>query len=256
MTAELPLEIAAPPPRRRVQWSKARETLGRLIEDPERTEQVFELIDALAGNSGERLFQRFLRHENGMALLREKPSLLATLSDLAALEALPEGSFGRAYARFMREGELHAQGLVDASEEAERGESKELLDPNREWFFARLRDMHDLWHVLTGYGRDLAGEAANLAFTYAQIRNRGIGAIVLAAMLVGPKTLDLFWPRYLFRAWRRGARAALLAAARYEELLPLPLEEARRQLGVSAPADAHPAGILVANLEDVTAVAR
>ena len=129
MTAELPLVIAPPPPRRKVQWRKAREALGRLIDDPERTEQVFELIDALAGNSGERLFQRFLLHENGMALLREKPSLLAALSDLATLEALPEGSFGRAYARFMREGELRAQGLVEASEEAERDERAEPIDP-------------------------------------------------------------------------------------------------------------------------------
>ena len=28
-----------------------------------------------------------------------------------------------------------------------------------------MRDMHDLWHVLTGYGMDEAGEAANLAFS-------------------------------------------------------------------------------------------
>lgn len=256
MTADAGFEIAPPPPHRKVQWRKARAALDRLIEDPERTEQVFELIDALAGNSGERLFQRFVRHENGRALLREKPSLLATLSDLDALEGLPEGSFGRTYAAFMREEQLDARGLAEASEEAEREEREEPLDPEREWFFMRLRDTHDLWHVLTGYGRDLAGEVANLAFTYAQIKNRGIGAILLAAMALGPKSLDLHWPRYLFRAWRRGSRASLLAAARYEELLPLPLEEVRRRLGVSAPEQAHPAGILVATQEDLVAVAR
>jgi ubiquinone biosynthesis protein COQ4 len=256
MTAELLPEIAAPPPRRKVQWRRARATLGRLIEDPERTEQVFELIDALAGDSGERLFQRFVRHPNGPSLLREKPSLLAALSDRARLEALPDGSFGRAYAEFMRAADLDAQGLVEASEEAERGDRAEPLDPDREWFYARLRDMHDLWHVLTGYGRDVAGEAANLAFTYAQTRNRGIGAIVLAAMLIGPKSLDMAWPRYLFRAWRRGARATLLAAVRYEELLPLPLDEVRRRLAVSEPSLAHPKGIIVASPDDMVAVPR
>lgn len=247
--------IAPPPPRRRVQWGKAWSALRRLIDDPERTEQVFCLIDALAGNSGERLFQRFVRDERGPSLLREKPSLLEALSDLDRLAALPEQSFGHAYARFMREGGIAAQGLVDASEQAERDPHDAPPDPDREWFFERLRDMHDLWHVLTGYGRDLAGEAANLAFSYAQTRNRGIGAIVLAAMVVGPRSLDLFWPRYLWRAWRRGARATLLAAAPYEELLALPLDEVRRRLAVSPPDEAHPSGILVANGQDVVAEA-
>ena len=86
---DAPLAIAPAPPRRRVQWRRARRALGRLIDDPERTEQVFELIEALAGNSGERLFQRLVRHPDGPRLLREKPALLASLRDLPALESLP-----------------------------------------------------------------------------------------------------------------------------------------------------------------------
>lgn len=247
--------IAPPPPRRRVQWRKARTALSRLIADPERTEQVFELIDALAGNSGERLFQRFLRNPDAPRLLDEKPSLLRALSDRAALEALPAGTLGREYARFMRAGGIDAQGLVDASEEADRSSREDTpIDAERMWFYDRLRDMHDLWHVLTGYGRDLAGEAALLAFTHAQTRNRGIAAIVLAAIVKGPKTLDLNWPRYLVRAWRRGRRARMLPAARWEELLPLRLDEARRRLAVSPPEEAHPDGIRVAENESLRAV--
>lgn len=241
--------IAPPPPHHEVEWRAAWTALRNLIDDPERTDQVFVLIEALAGNSGERLFQRFLRHPDAHALLLAKPSLLATLSDRARLEALPVGSFGHEYARFMREGGIEPEGLVEACEERERLR-EDVADPEREWFFARLRDMHDLWHVLTGYGRDLAGEDANLAFTWAQTGNRGIGAIVLASLVLGPKTLDLFWPRYLLRAWRRGRRASLLAAARYEELFALPLAEVRRRLGVAPPAEAHPGGILVWNLGD------
>jgi ubiquinone biosynthesis protein Coq4 len=79
---------------------------------------------------------------------------------------------------------------------------------------------------------------------------------VLAAAVLGPKTLDLHWPRYLWRAWRRGRRAALLCAARYEELLALPLGEARQRLGIAAPAVAHPEGILVARQDELVAVAR
>jgi ubiquinone biosynthesis protein COQ4 len=244
--------VAPPPPRRTVQWRKARAALSRLIADPERTEQVFELIDALAGNAGEKLFQRFLREPTAPRLLAEKPSLLRRLSDRPALEALPAGTLGREYARFMRAGGIDAQGLVDASEEADRTARELPLDPDRDWFYARLRDMHDLWHVLTGYGRDLAGEASLLSFTYAQTRNRGIGAIVLASITKGPKGLG--WPRYLFRAWRRGRKAALLPAAPWEELLALPLDEVRRRLHVSTPEEAHPGGILIAEGESLRAV--
>jgi ubiquinone biosynthesis protein COQ4 len=244
--------VAPPPPRRTVQWGKARAALSRLVADPERTDQVFELIDALAGNAGEKLFQRFLREPTAPRLLVEKPSLLRRLSDRASLEALPAGTLGREYARFMRAGGIDAQGLVDASEEADRTARELPLDADRDWFYARLRDMHDLWHVLTGYGRDVAGEAALLSFTYAQTRNRGIGAIVLAAIAKGPKGLG--WPRYLFRAWRRGRRSALLPAAEWETLLALPLDEVRRRLRVSTPEEAHPDGILAAEGEQLRAV--
>jgi ubiquinone biosynthesis protein COQ4 len=235
---------APPPPPQKVQWRLAWRALQRLIADPERTEQVFVLIRALAGNSGERLFQRFLRHPEGLALLGERPDLLATLGDRARLAALPRGSFGRAYADFMESARLSADGLVDAADAVAQPEDA-ALDPERRWFFDRLRDMHDLWHVLTGYGRDVAGEVANLAFTYAQTRNRGVGVIVLAAALLGPKTLDCHWQRYLWRCWRRGRRAHFLALARYEELLPRPLDEVRRELGIEPPERAHPGGVLV-----------
>ena len=247
-------EIAPPPPARGVEWAKARTALGRLIADPEQTERVFELIDALAGDSGERSFQRFLKHPNAASLLAEKPSLLRTLADLETLETLPAGSFGQEYARFMRVAGLRADGLVDAADEAETRGDRDDLDPNRRFYYDRLRDMHDLWHVLTGYGRDLAGEAANLAFTYAQTRNRGIAAIVLAAAFRGPTTLDCHWQRYLWQAYRRGCATEWLPAAKYEELLPLPIDDVRRRLRIAPPEVIHPAtGVLVSDGETLIA---
>jgi ubiquinone biosynthesis protein COQ4 len=236
-------EALRPPPARRVQWRRAATALRTLVRDPERTEQVFELIQALAGRSGERVYRRFRADPEGRRLLRERPSLLAALSDRERLAALPEGSFGRAYADFMREQRLEAAGLVDAAVSVR--DPDEPLDPERRWFFDRLRDMHDLWHVLTGYGRDIAGEAANLAFTLGVTGNRGIAVIVLTAAVRGPKTADLHWQRYRLRAWRRGRRARGVTRARYEELLPEPLAEVRRALGIEAPERAHPGGVIV-----------
>lgn len=241
-SAEPPPQADAPIPRR-VEWRRAWRALRNVVRDPERTDQVFALIRALSGGSGERLFQRFRASAEGRRLLRERPSLLAALSDRERLDALPLGSFGRAYADFMRAERLDAQGLADAAE-AEPDVDR-TLDPDRLFFFDRLRDMHDLWHVLTGYGRDIAGEAANLAFSQAQTGNRGLAVLVWTAALRGPKSLDCHWQRYLLRAWSRGRRAASLVGSPYEELLALPLDEVRRRLRIAPPAEAHPGGILV-----------
>jgi ubiquinone biosynthesis protein COQ4 len=88
--------------------------------------------------------------------------------------------------------------------------------------------------VVTGYQRDLLGEASLLAFTYAQTRNPGIGAIVAAAWWragrVNPEAR-----RLLTEGYRRGRRAAWLPGQAWEELLRLPLDEVRERLAVGSP---------------------
>ena len=56
-------------------------------------------------------------------------------------------------------------------------------DPVADYVQQRTEETHDLWHVLTGYGRDTFGEACLLAFSYAQTGNRGIGLIALGGIL-------------------------------------------------------------------------
>jgi ubiquinone biosynthesis protein COQ4 len=241
------------PPRRKMEWKRAWRALQALIKDSERTDQVFEIVRALSGNSWERSFERFCAHPEGRRLLQERPSLLEALSDRAALRALPEGSFGRAYAAFMDSARLDAEGLVEAEQTAEQSMPKEPTDADHEYFGDRLRDMHDLWHVLTGYGRDEAGEAANLAFTLGQVPQPGLALIVLTAAVIGPKDVRLTWPRYLFEAWRRGRRALLLTAVPYERLLVEPLEEVRKLLRIQPALEAHPLGIITGSRNDPAA---
>ena len=235
----------APPPPMRIEWRRAWSAVRGLLADPERTELAFEAIAAVSARDFERLFQRFVATAEGRRLLVEQPSLLDALRDRERLRAMPEGSFGRAYAAFMDAAKLEADGLVAADRTSEAALGKRVADPDRDWLSERLRDMHDLWHVLSGYGRDEAGEAANLAFTYGQVPFRGVALIIVAVALVHPHGDRFAWPRYLYRAWRR-SREARLITPRYEELLPLPLDEVRRTLGITPASDAHPEGIVVA----------
>ncbi|MBB83015.1 MAG: hypothetical protein CL931_04305 [Deltaproteobacteria bacterium] len=218
-----------PPRRNPILFREAWDAIRALIRDPDDTSQVFRIIRALSGNSQERSFQRFLRSEHGPTILAEERVLLDTLSNRTYLESLPEGTLGRVYADFTAREEITADGLVEASESVER--NLDDLDPRRELFGQRLRDSHDLWHVVTGYGRDLFGEAALLSFTYRQIRNRGIGFIVAVAYLKarGPMAGE----RVLIRdGYRRAGQAEWLPGADWEALLELPLEDVRRRLGV------------------------
>jgi ubiquinone biosynthesis protein COQ4 len=234
------------PPRRKMEWRRAWRAIRTLVRDSERTDQVFEIVRALAGNSWERNFQRFCAHPEGRRLLQERPSLFDTLADRDALRRLPDGSFGRAYLGFMEAGELTPQGLVEA-EVANDAEWPNDVPPDadHQFFGDRLRDMHDLWHVLTGYGRDEAGEAANLAFTLGQLPEPGIALIVLTAGIIGPKDLALTWQRYLLQAFNRGRHAALLPTAPYEQLLAQPLDDVRRLLRIQPAHEAHPEGVAV-----------
>ncbi len=234
--------------RRPKQWRRALRAVRKLTADPSQTEQVFEILDALSGPSFERSYQRFAATPQTLRLRAEKPILIDRLQDRPGLASLPPGSLGHAYLGFMTRGHLTAEGLAEAERIAEQNAplARPVVDAEREWFGNRMRDSHDLWHVLTGYGRDEGGEAGLLAFTFAQVPNPGIALIVLTAALVGPWRERLRWPRYLAAAWRRGRATPDLARAPWEELLPLPLDEVRARLGVPAVARAHPAGLAVA----------
>lgn len=226
----------------RPQWRRALRALRNLLDDPDSTQHAFEVAYALDGDMAGRRLERFLAHPEGRRLYAERPSLLAALADRAALRALPEGSFGRAYLDYMERNGFEPAKL---SALRRRTDPVKERDEGGEWFAERADLMHDLWHVLTGYGTDAAGEAALLPFSLAQYGGRSNLLLTLGAGLESWRRLrDRHWPVYLFRAWRRGRRAAPLDVLRYEELLPRPLDEVRALAGIDPPERAHPGGIV------------
>lgn len=224
-------------------WGQALRALITLAQDTARTDQVFTIISALTGNSFERTYQGFIRTEHGQRLLRERPSLMAKLSDREALAAMPEGSLGREYLKFMENGKLSADGLVDAQTTGLDPNEALELDADRRYVADRLRDQHDLWHVLTDYGCDDTGEIANLWFSVGQFGNPGMAFIAFFGMLDGLRVSRVAWPRYCVRALLRGIHARRLVSEPVEEMLELPIDEARRRLGIELTPKVHPEGI-------------
>jgi ubiquinone biosynthesis protein COQ4 len=103
--------------------------------------------------------------------------------------------------------------------------------------------MHDLWHVLTDYGCDDTGEIANLWFSVGQFGNPGMAFIALFGTIDGLSHGRVSWARYCVRALVRGMRATRLVSEPVEEMLSLPIDEARRRLRIQPTGRVHPEGI-------------
>jgi ubiquinone biosynthesis protein COQ4 len=247
-------EIPPPPPPQPRRWRRALRELRALLDDSDATEHAISFMLALGSGDYERNFQRVAASAQGRALLAERPSLLAALSDRLALAQLPEASLGRAYLAYLERNRFAPSGLLELQHRVqarwEREEGTPRLDPLREWFRDRSILVHDLFHLLTDYGTDDLGEATLLAFSLAQFGGAAQALLTAGAALECARALGWRFLAYDFRAWRRGRRAAPLVALPWEELLPLRLESVRRLAGVVAAEQAHPAGILRGHIVD------
>lgn len=157
------------------------------------------------------------------------------LDDHESFGPLAPDSVGRAYIDFMKREGLSAAGLVAESEINREGGMR--FEDDLSWFGERLRDTHDMYHVLSGYGRDALGEAALLAFTYGQQPGRGVIFIAFMGFRQMRKTLpaslDL---KAVWREARMNGRAAeKIVDQDILALLHEPLADARARLNIPAP---------------------
>ncbi|MGA0605044.1 Coq4 family protein [Phenylobacterium sp. VNQ135] len=213
----------------KMDWGHAIRSLQRLLADKEDTRQVFEIMRALNGASTAKGYQRLLTTVEGGRIAYEREEFAQKLMDDAWLDSLPEGSVGAAYRNFIRSENLSAEGLAMVSREG--AGAIEDAHPYA-WFGRRTRDVHDIWHILSGYHRDGLGEACLVAFSYAQTKGLGWALIALGAI---SRTRGGKYPyvRAILQGYRRGRAAKWLLGEDYERLMAEPLEAARKRLGIT-----------------------
>ncbi len=220
-------------PSHRIRPLAALRAMRCLLKDKEDTSQVFVITSSLRGKSALRGAERMRRSEAGRTVLAERRSLLPVLCDREALSALPAGSFGRAYCDFVTRENISAEGLVEASLVQAKFPAP---SAEEQLFRERVRDMHDLWHILTGYGRDPVGETCLVAFSYAQTKSPGLAVIALLGLSMISRALPGAPVRAaLFEAFRHGRAAAWLPGEDFEAALHEPLETLRARLGIAPP---------------------
>lgn len=215
---------------------KALHHFRKLIADKEDTEQVFHIIEALRDNRFARSAEKFYQSPTGKRMLAANEYLPHLLDDHDRLRKLPAGSVGQAYVRFMEKEGLTAQGLVDEFDKFQQGHPR--YDDMLERYANRLRDTHDLFHVLTGYGRDALGEQCVLAFSYSLNPSWGVLFIAWAGARELKKQVTTGAPIYaaVREAQRIGRGAINIAHQDIAALLAEPLAEARRRLNIAEPA--------------------
>jgi ubiquinone biosynthesis protein COQ4 len=197
-----------------------------MLRDPHHTESVFDIEDGLKDIKA---YELAIEHLKALpevaAILRER--YLTGLVDVEALSKLPEGTLGWTFARHILDHgfdpdyfrKLHVKNDVD-------------------YVMLRMRQTHDIWHVVTGIGTDPIGELAVKAFELSQTR-RPLAAVICAGgvmryLLKTPEELSNVIEA-IQKAYRLGQEAKPFLAQKWEAGWDRPLEDWRRDLNVKVP---------------------
>ena len=214
---------------------KAWQHFRKLVANKEDTAQVFHIIESMKGKRSHRQAWDFIQSERGQAFLHNHTDIPAMLDDHDRWADCGPETVAATYTTFMKREGLSAAGLV--------AESHKFLPPEQrhddltEWYFNRLRDTHDLFHILTGYGRDALGEASLLGFSYEQNGNPGILFIAYAGAWQIKKETGTSAPIFaaIAEGRRLGKAAQKLAHMDVERVMREDLSAARERLGVGKP---------------------
>ena len=195
-----------------------------LSQDPNRLDQVFEIADT---GENEDVLQEVAtwvaQDPDAARSLREMPRI-GSLS-LSELEKNPEGSLGREFALHMRRNGLDPAAIPVPS----------IGDNRLRYVKAHLRETHDVWHVVTGMGTDVAGEIGLQAFYLAQLPSRLSAMLIAMGFLhlatVNPPARDAMMTEVM-RGWSLGKRAKMFFGVDWKAYWSRPLEEVRQILRV------------------------
>jgi ubiquinone biosynthesis protein Coq4 len=165
------------------------------------------------------------------ALARESPALAQLFRegydpalDPARLEALPDGTLGREYARFIHVNQIDPLGNLLAL-----SRPKNLL----EYQFWRAYKLHDVLHVVLGCDATALGEVPIVAYSLGQARSTGVRAPALALCVLllhmALRRTDQFQTAVRLAAeWmHRGEQTPGYATHRLEDWMDRPVAEVR-----------------------------
>ena len=205
----------------RLQSLKMVASLASFLKHPDSLDSVFAVASSLKDSPlAEQMKRHLLAHPQFSALMKEgwRPKAI----DLMELQELPEGTLGRCYAD-----QLISQGITPET----------LIDPSpvasdTDYITHRLKETHDIIHVLTGFGIDGDSELGLQGFNLAQTRSPLAVMLIFGGMLSALQNDESLAPmlRALARGFQLGLEADLVIARKLEEGWDRPLKDWRQEL--------------------------
>lgn len=214
-------------------WRTAFDAIRKLLNNGDDTTQVFRIMHALNAGNAPMNYAKFIATEDGGRQAYERRELAQIFAQPGYAKQFAPGTVGAAYNHFLESTGYSADGLAEVS----KINREEDMPHPYAWFGRRVRDTHDIWHVLTGYKADESlGEAALVAFSYAQVGGLGWAFIGGAAALKSLRvTGNSLFAKAVWEGYRRGRKAKWMQGEDYEKLLHEPIDTARQRLGLGEP---------------------
>lgn len=194
-----------------------------LIKDPGQTESVFDIEDSLRNTKATQLMVEYVKSKPGVAQIVQERYTPPPV-DLDALLKCPQDSLGYAYASYLKNAGFDPNFYRKPAGDDEIG-----------YICLRLRQTHDIWHVITDFGADEIEEIGLKAFELAQT-HRTMSAILISGGMLKtlfnqPENLERLLDRIAV-GYRMGAKAKPFLAQKWEEHWDKSLAEWRDELGV------------------------
>jgi ubiquinone biosynthesis protein COQ4 len=198
----------------------------RLANDLDRLNEVFKYAETLRDP---KVYEEGVAYHmtlpGGPEVLEQKPRIGKV--DLDALLAHPPGTLGHEFAKHMKQANLDPAAIPTLE-----------ADEPGEYIFAHYYETHDVWHVVTGFGTDKAGELGLQAFYLGQGGPARLSAMILSAGFLelllkkdewGDTQARLF---EIARGYVMGKHARPLFGVRWSELWGVPLAQLRQRFNI------------------------
>ena len=158
--------------RERLQSLKLLTSLAAFLKNPGSLDSDIAVGSSLKDSPlAEQMTRHLLDNPNFAQLVNDawRPEAI----DLSALQTLPAGTLGRSYADQMISQGITPNTLIDPSP----------ISDKRDYITHRLRETHDITHVLTGFGIDGVSELGLQGFNLAQNRSPLAVMLIFGGML-------------------------------------------------------------------------
>lgn len=196
------------------------------LYDPYRHDMIAVLGETTGTLALQKLRDRMSADPEGAQILQERPRIRMSNLDIQKFRALPDGTFGREYVRFLDDNSVTPDTRMPV---------KFVDDEELAYVAQRYREVHDLMHTLLGMPTNMLGEVVVKWFEAVQT---GLPMCMLGAVF-GPLRLSARRKKKLIElvpwAVQSGRNARCVLNCYYEKRWEQTVESLREEIGVLPP---------------------